>query len=63
MKFDLFGRQVLEVVRSNGQWLAFYCGSGGVKRKAHDIRIPDSLSKSELEGYIAYGIAGSDRRK
>jgi hypothetical protein len=53
MKFDIFGKKVLEVVRSDNQWLAFYCGNGGVKRKANDIRIPPSLGESELDGYIA----------
>lgn len=53
MKFDIFGRKVLEVVRSDNQWLTFYCGNGGVKRKANDIRIPASLSEAELDEYIA----------
>lgn len=53
MKFDIFGKRVLEVVRSNDEWLAFYCGNGGVKRKADDICIPSSLSELELDGYIA----------
>ena len=44
---------MLEVVRSNDQWLAFYCGNGGLKRKADDIRIPASLSELELDAYIA----------
>lgn len=53
MKFDIFGRKTLEVVRSGEQWEAFYCGNGGVKRKADDIQIPDTLSDSELDEYIA----------
>lgn len=53
MKFDIFGRKELEVVRSKDQWLAFYCGSGGVKRRAEDIAIPASLDESELDEYIA----------
>ena len=35
------------------QWLAFYCGNDGKKRKADDVHIPASLSESELKGYIA----------
>lgn len=53
IKFDIFGRKVLEVVRSDGQWLTFYCGNGGVKRKATDICIPASLAEVELDEYIA----------
>lgn len=53
MKFDIFGKKVLEVIRSDDQWVAFYCGNGGVKRKADDIRIPASLEESELDEYIA----------
>nr|WP_164503433.1 hypothetical protein [Pleionea sediminis] len=33
--------------------MAFYCGNGGVKRKANDISIPSSLEEDELEEYIA----------
>lgn len=64
MKFDIFGKKILEVVRSNDQWLAFYCGNGGVKRKADDIRIPASLEESELDDYIGdvfHEWATSDR--
>ena len=53
MKFDIFGKKVLEVIRSDGQWIAFYCGNGGVKLKADDIRVPSSLVESELGEYIA----------
>lgn len=53
MKFDIFGKKVLEVVRSNDQWLTFYCGNDGVKRKADDICIPASLEESELDEFIA----------
>ena len=53
MKFDIFGKKILEVVRLDGRWQTFYCGSGGVKRKADDIRIPDDLDESQLDEYIA----------
>lgn len=53
MKFDVFGRKVLEVIRRNEQWQAFYCGSDGVKRSADDIRIPAFLTEAELDEYIA----------
>lgn len=53
MKFDIFGRQILEVIRKDNVWEAFYCGDTGVKRKAHDILIPSSLREDELAAYIA----------
>jgi len=53
MKFDIFGKRVLEVIRSNDQWMTFYCGNNGVKRKADDIHIPPSLEESEINEYIA----------
>lgn len=53
MKFDILGRIVLGIVRSHDQWLAFYSGNDGLKHKTDDIRIPASLSESELDAYIA----------
>ena len=53
MRFDIFGKKQLEVVRRSGRWVAFYVGNNGLKRMATDICIPDALSESELEGYIA----------
>ncbi len=53
MKFDIFGKKVLEVIRSKNEWLVFYCGNSGVKRKADDIRIPSSVEESQLDEYIA----------
>ena len=52
MKFDIYGRKILEVVRRDGEWLAFYPGSGGVKRKADDIVILAHVSEAELKEYI-----------
>lgn len=53
MKLDIFGKRVMEVVRRNDEWLAFYCGNEGKKRKAQDIVIPASLRESEVVEYIA----------
>lgn len=53
MKFDIFGRTTLEVVRRGDEWRTFYCGNEGVKRKAHDVCLPSSLQESELGNYLA----------
>lgn len=52
MKLDLFGKKEMEVIRRNGEWLAFYCGSEGKKRKADEVVIPGSLSELEVVEYI-----------
>lgn len=52
MKLDIFGKQEMEVVRRNGEWLAFYCGNEGKKRKAQGVIIPSSLSEREVVEYI-----------
>lgn len=52
MKLDIFGKQEMEVVRRNGERLAFYCGNEGKKRKAQGVIIPGSLSECEVVEYI-----------
>lgn len=52
MKLDLFGKKEMEVIHRNGEWLAFYCGSEGKKRKAEGVVIPGSLSEPEVIEYI-----------
>ena len=52
MRFDVFGKH-LEIVRRNGNWLAFYPGNDGKKRDANDIHIPGDLPEAELIEYIA----------
>jgi len=42
----------MEVVRRNGEWLAFYCGNEGKKRKAEGLFIPGALSEAEVIEYI-----------
>lgn len=53
MKMDIFGKKRMEVIRREGEWLAFYFGNDGKKRRAYDIVIPSSLSEREVVGYIA----------
>ena len=50
-KFDVFGRRVA-IVRANGQWLAFYLGNEGKRRRAEDIVLPATLAESELRSYL-----------
>jgi hypothetical protein len=66
MKFDIFGRKVIEIIRSNNELLALYCGDNGVRRKADDIHIPPSLDESELAEYVAdvfHELATLERNK
>lgn len=53
MKYDLFGRKVIEVTRMDEQWQVAYCGSGGIKRMANDIFIPAELAPEEIARYLA----------
>ena len=52
MVFDVFGRRVT-VLRSDGQWNAFYGGTDGKRRQARDIVIPSALQAEEIERYLA----------
>ena len=53
MKFDIFGKKQLEVVRRDVRWVAYYSNGNGLRRIADDIAIPAELASSELEEYIA----------
>jgi len=52
MKFDIFGRQTVEVLRADDEWLVFYLGNEGKKRKA-DFLIPASIQPQQLQDYLA----------
>ena len=52
MKLDIFGKQEMEIVRRNGEWLAFYCGNEGKKRKAQGVTIPGALNETDVIKYI-----------
>lgn len=49
MKLDIFGKQEMEVVYRDGEWVAFFCGNDGKKRKAQGVVIPGSLSECEID--------------
>jgi hypothetical protein len=50
MKFDVYGRFQLEVVREKDQWVAYRLGLG--KRALADLAIPSSVAPSEVETYL-----------
>lgn len=53
MKFRIFARKTVEVIRRDGQWLVYDLGNEGKKRAANDIVIPASINESELSEYLA----------
>jgi len=53
MKFDVFGRKIIEVIRENNEWVAYYVGSNGLKRKAVEIQIPVDMKQLDLQEYLA----------
>jgi len=53
MKYDVFGKKIIDVIRENNQWVAYYVGSNGLKRKAGDVQIPADMMQSDLQEYLA----------
>ena len=52
LNFDVYGKHILILRTSNG-WRIDYVGGQGKKRSATDIFIPDFVSESEIEQYLA----------
>ena len=52
LKFDVYGRHVLILWTGDG-WNIDYVSDQGKKRPATDIFIPDFISESEIEQYLA----------
>jgi hypothetical protein len=52
IKFDVYGKHILVCRISNG-WDIDYISDQGKKRPATDIFIPDFISESEIEQYLA----------
>jgi hypothetical protein len=52
LKFDVYGRHVLILWTGDG-WNINYVDGQGKKRPAADIIIPDFISESEIEQYLA----------
>ena len=51
MKFNIYNRFILEIVRENDQWLVFRTGEG-TRRRERDLFIPSDLDSSELAGFL-----------
>ena len=51
MRFDVYGRFQLEVLRENGAWIAYRLGLG-TRERDNDVVIPPSLDASELAACI-----------
>lgn len=48
MRFNVYGKLVVELVRENGGWLAHYLSSDGKRRPAHDVVVPPDTPPDEL---------------
>jgi len=53
MKFNIFGKKIIEVIRKDGKWFAYYLGNEGKKRAAEEIVIPSTVQEAEIEDYLA----------
>ncbi|SEA30738.1 DUF7661 family protein [Microbulbifer marinus] len=51
LKFDIFGRFVIEIRRESGGWEAFYLGDGK-RRAVRDLVIPPEVESDELLVYL-----------
>ncbi len=51
MKFDIYGRFVIEVTRERGRWVAYRAGQG-VRRPESSLAIPSALAESGIAGYL-----------
>ena len=51
MKFDVYGRFRLEVLRENDAWAAYRVGTG-TRARDNSIVIPGELAAHEIAGYL-----------
>ena len=51
MKFDIYGRFQLEVVRESDSWVAYRPGLG-TRSRDNSIVIPEWLAPEEIVGYL-----------
>lgn len=51
-KLDVFGKHILSK-RTNEGWSIFYFDDNGKRRPAPDIFVPEFVSESEIETYLA----------
>lgn len=50
MRFDVYGRFRIEIVREGGAWVAYRVGQG--LRRAEEILIPGDLAATELAAFL-----------
>lgn len=51
MRFDIYGRYQLEVVRKNGRWVVYRLDFAK-RRPVSDFAIPPSMHEDELQVYL-----------
>lgn len=51
MKFDIYGRFQLEVLRENNEW-AVYRSGAGLRLPANEVVIPSGVKASELAAFL-----------
>ena len=52
IKLDVFGKHILSM-RTDEGWSIFYLSDDGKSRPALDIFVPEFVSESEIETYLA----------
>ena len=63
MKFDVYGRFQVEVLREKGRWVVYRLGSG--RRTRFDVMIPASVAASEVGTYLddlLHELSGPNQR-
>jgi hypothetical protein len=51
MKYDIYGRFQLEVLRESGAWAVYRIGQG-VKSFAHDVVLPSDLEVDQIATFL-----------
>ncbi|MDS4071773.1 MAG: hypothetical protein RKL24_01335 [Defluviicoccus sp.] len=51
MRFDIYGRFELELVREQDRWVA-YRRAGGVRYRDHDVVLPPELEEQDVIGFL-----------
>ena len=51
MRFDIYGRFRVEVIREEGAWIVYRLGDGK-RRREHELVIPSSLAADEIATYL-----------
>jgi len=51
MKFDIYGRYVIDLVRAEDNWIAFRLDGNG-RRRLHDLVVPPDLPDTDLATYL-----------